>query len=61
MGDPGPWWEARWRYDNGTGSTRQAKDRADVLATAAGEPAPDMQIQDPESGEWSPWTPEADG
>ncbi|MGW5360646.1 hypothetical protein [Actinopolymorpha pittospori] len=59
MGDPGPWWEARWEYDNGTGSRRQTKDKADVLAAAAGEPAPDMQIQDPETGEWSPWTPEA--
>ena len=58
-GDPDPWWEARWEYDNGTGGSIQAKDKAGVLAAVAGKPAPDMQIQDPESGEWSPWTPEA--
>lgn len=59
-GKPGPWWEATWQYDNGSGSGILSKDQGDVLACVTDEPAPDMQIQDPETGEWSPWTPEAD-
>ncbi|GAA5033010.1 hypothetical protein [Actinopolymorpha pittospori] len=60
LGDPGVWWVARWRCGR-EGSSRQAQDRELVLAWARDQEADTKLIQDPDTGEWSPWTPETDG
>ncbi|NYH85384.1 hypothetical protein SAMN05421678_1186 [Actinopolymorpha cephalotaxi] len=54
--EPGQGWEARWERGD-IGSSFRSREKDAVLKWASSRPADNWLIQDPDTGEWSPWTP----
>jgi hypothetical protein len=57
-GKPRPrWWEATYEDSDSSGGSTQGPEKDHVLHWAAQQPALEWLMQDPATGEWSPWEP----